>query len=85
MFKNKKTEIQCIDALKYANSINIKEKLIDVQDKERELIKQIDEITNNPYYTDESSNDNEKKNNTSSEEDNDNEDSIEYNKNEYSD
>ena len=91
MFKNKKTEIQCIDALKYANSSNIKEKLIQIQNKEHALISQIDKIANTPYYTDDSDNDEddneEEKDNYShkSSSDNDNDDSIEYSKNEVSD
>jgi hypothetical protein len=54
MFKNKTLELQCMDALKYANTSNIKDKLIQIQDKEREFTAQIEKIANSQYYTDDS-------------------------------
>lgn len=55
LFKNKKTEIQCIDALHYANSFSLKEKLLSSQNKEKMFIDKLDEIAQDEFYSDSSS------------------------------
>ena len=50
----KRSEIQCIEALQYVQSDSIKENLDNLREKEKNGIKEIEELTNDPYYTDDS-------------------------------
>lgn len=50
----KRSEIQCIEALQYVQCDSIKENLNKLREKEKECIKQIEDLTNDPYYTDDS-------------------------------
>ena len=50
----KRSEIQCIEALQYIQCDSIKENLNKLREKEKECIKQIEDLTNDPYYTDDS-------------------------------
>ena len=50
----KRSEIQCIEALQYVQCDSIKVNLNKLREKEKECIKQIEDLTNDPYYTDDS-------------------------------
>ncbi len=52
IIKVKRSEVQCLEALQYANSNNLKENLLKIRENEKILLSKVEEIENNPEYVD---------------------------------